>query len=63
MNCSDKYNELLEQCNHNYEEMYSITGKKVAEYSALEIGTKEQLEEREMWKKGSRSWNQLKVKE
>lgn len=47
----DKFEELLEQCNHNLEEAYSITTEKVAEYRAMKSGTKEQWEEKEMWEK------------
>lgn len=47
----DKFKELLEQCNNNFEEAYAITTKKLAEYDSLEFRTEEQWKGIEMWKK------------
>lgn len=47
----DKYRELLEQCNNNFEEAYAITTKKLAERHSLKKRTEEDWKEIEMWEK------------
>ena len=47
----DKFKELLEQCNNNFEEAYAITTKKLSEYYSLKTRTKGQWKEIEMWER------------
>ena len=51
MHYRDKYKELLEQCNNNFEEAYAITTKKLAERQSLKKRTEEDWKEIEMWEK------------
>ena len=51
MDYFDKYKELLEQCNNNFEEAYAITTKKLAERQSLKKRTEEDWKEIEMWEK------------